>query len=254
MRKLLIFTLCGIVAIGLTGCESQKTDSKKNSEKQNVEDKKESGKTVTVTDEMEKLLDSVSIPIYSSYESYYYTNDKITVDDMDNQVKLLIGVNNYLSNKNDGEFLTSMTKDKMKKELEKIFGQNVNYTDENISAGACYGFTSTYDNGIYTFNGGCGGLFIPYYEKQITKAIEYDDKLELFVQAIYVNYDTDEYDGNNDSTFKYVLFDADKKTKIDTISGDNQPNVSNYKDQLSTYKFTFNKDNNNYYFYSVEKN
>lgn len=252
MRKLLIFTLCGIVAIGLTGCGAQTKDSKKNSEKQNVEVKKETGKTVAVTNDMEKLLDNVSIPILSSYESYYYTNDKITVDDMDNQVKLLIGVNNYLSNNND-TLKASMTKDEMEIELEKIFGENVSYTDESISAGACYGFTSDYSNNVYTFNGGCGGLFIPYYEKQITKAIEYDEKLELFVQAMYVNYDNDDYDGN-DSTLKYVLFDADQKTKIDTIAGDNQPNINNYKDQLSTYKFTFNKDNNNYYFSSVEKN
>lgn len=250
MKQKLVILLCIISIIGLTGCTSTKTsENKKTSNDQNLENKNK-GKEINVTKEMYDLINKTTPPQDSSYETYFYTNDKVTVESMDNQLKLLLGASNY---NREIPNQISMTKENMEFQLKDIFGPNINYTDESFSAGSCYGNIAEYNNNYYRFEGGCGGMYMPYYKNKITKAISYDDRLELFVQALYFSYDMDQFDGMNESSLKLNLFDADQKKKIDTISNTEDDVISNYQDQLTTYKYTFLKEKDHYYFTSVEK-
>lgn len=224
-----------------------------------TEEQKETNKELDVTSsEVTDLMDKISISDMSmDLVGYFYSSDKITVDTMDNNIKLVIGLQtSYKKN----EALTELTKEQMATNIKSVFGKNTTYTDKDVTGGACYGSSAKYNSSsnTYTLDGGCGGTGPEraYYEK-VTKAIKTSNTIEVYQQAIYTVPD-ENGDMNDFDNISVTIYTPDKKTKIATstvgeVDNKKEALIDTYKDTLPTYKFTFNKEDNNYVFYSVEK-
>lgn len=220
---------------------NQNTDSN-NSDNEFVE--------LSTTDEIvNKLMENVKTPTMLShnikdgyYYVYFYLKDKITIETMDNQMKLLLGFQKL-------NFPNKVTSETLKNALTEIFGKNISYFDEEMNIYVCPKYE--YNNNIYTAYSGCGGAFFPKYDKKIVKSLKYNNKIEIYEQVIYIKY---KFINNEREPSMIELYNADTETKLGETSIDsNQDNFEIYKDKLSTYKYTFNLEDGNYYFYSVEK-
>lgn len=207
------------------------------------------------SEEVQNLIEGIKVSdISTDLTGYYYLHDNITKDTLDNQIKLIVGLQK--SYRQD-ESITAISKTQMTTNIQSVFGKDMTYQDENIDA-ACYGTAANYNsqNQTYELVGGCGGMFIPYYRSKVVSAIRTEDSIIIDEKAIYADFNTDSWDGESEVPME--LYTPDQKTRITdttdaTYSGHEDEFIDQYQDQLPTYRYTFKLEDGNYYFDSVEK-
>ena len=171
----------------------------------------------------------------------------------------------------------TVTSSALKKSISNIFGNDINYTDSSFSpvdVSTFHGYSAytgemgivNYSNNLYTanvFQGGGGD--VPFIHNELQKAIKYNDKIELYVNPVFV--DSEYIDENNFNYTLYKNFDFDTETFIEPIteilssdyyntetnSMSNQT-VANLANRLDTYVFTFKLDSANGTYYLAEFN
>ena len=169
----------------------------------------------------------------------------------------------------------TVTSDILKKSITNIFGNSVNYTDgsfQPVDVPTFYEYLSHPDqmgiveysqnDNLYTENmyqG--GGRDLPFIHTELQKAIKYDDKIDIYVNPVFIDI---EYSDYYDNYILYKSFNFDTNTfeeSISIVSSDDYSKavissmsnrvVSNISNKLNTYVFTFNLDSTtgNYYLY-----
>lgn len=232
----------------------------------NIE-KKEDNKTVDLESEKEELV--VDDSVYSlmntivggKYEEgfnnaidkrYNYDFNEVEskkVSNFDNDMLSSIiyyyALNNgYLKQSNN---TYTISEDNVKKIYLKIFGSNLEYKviKENTTCP-----TLTYDSNkkIYTYNTDCGtNTDITKYNK-IIDVDEDDDALKVTEEVAYYTSELEK-----DNVFITYQDAINKTNSIGTISESTEVQIQNLKDYISKYRYTFKKENDKYYLYSVER-
>ena len=200
-----------------------------------------------------------------------YENAGSTIDTFSNEFKLLVAWNNLAVDIDfDDERVKDLGKEDCKVTIEKedleesmkeIFGSNVKYIDESFDNTDDEPFSQfnptktgmvTYSNGSYTANfieG--GGMGYPFIDEYVVNGIKYSDRVEIFVKTAFVRYEGQV--GYDDFIIYKDYEDGEMKNKIDTISVSNGEDFvvsEDIKNNLNTFKYTFNLDNTTgeYYF------
>ena len=222
-----------------------------------VEDIIKTKEELNVTDDLVvNLINNLTnITNYSGNDffGYLYQKDMYELKDLSNQFKLNVAMA-YLIDDNDYDYedvynnKTTISISQIEEYAKKIFGENVSLNYEDIK-GSCEAWWWTYDktNQLYKNpSTGCGGAFLPQYYKKTTKAIKYDDKIEIIEKVAYSEY-TD-----TDIPIKTIYTSMNKNQELIKLENNEDFNINNYLDKLDSYKYTFKKEGDNYYFYSVE--
>jgi hypothetical protein len=203
------------------------------------------------------------IPHSNESYGYFYKKDSYTVDEISNQVKLYLAIYSLKNDSWDNVDITEkieLNEADVELAFKKLFGSTATYQNESLTGDGCAynGFKYDENQKKYSQNGlGCGGIYLSKYITKVISAKKYNYRLEITEKVAYVS------DGQDVCDF-YVY-----KTMEDAASNDNKLGnyvindynnyeadlISNYSDQLYSYKYTFKYDseNDNYYFYSVEK-
>ena len=192
-----------------------------------------------------------------------YEKDITLSTDLNNAVILELAMYQYTINESPfdnldwgGKGSITVASNKIKNYVTDIFGENFVYKNADIPDMCFSGVHGLYDsnNDVYIFSRpehGCGGMFLPYIESKIIQIKKYNDRIEITERIAYLEYLTYE-DGstpnqlvyNNPTDKRYV--GADPTTSSVDI-------FDKYSDKLTSYKWTFKKNESNYYFDKIEK-
>lgn len=184
---------------------------------------------------------------------YYKKN--YTVNTMPDGLKIYLGIMQYKDSRN---FATSstiiLTKEEVRKGVEKVFGPDVKYKDTSYGTKACIGaydaFSYDAATGNYTIKpekcncdaSKTGEIFMkPISTKETDTSIVVTEKILIAVPT----YDEE----RKKVIFKiFNTFDFKKEP----LGSEETYRFSDYEEKLSSYQFTFKKHKNgNYYFNSV---
>ena len=198
-----------------------------------------------------------------NYTGYFYANDSINVNTMSNKVKIVMAIHalgdynyiydTYTVDTSAVDTTVSIPEEDIKESYYKIFGSSVEFKTESLDGNDCGLTAFTYDSGSKVYKesvNGCGGTALPYYETKIIKAVKYSDRIEITEKVVYVEL---EWDESSSETYQFVYTNKDKTNKLATVSSNEEISIDDYLDRLDSYKYTFKKDGDNYYFYSSEK-
>jgi len=173
-----------------------------------------------------------------------------------------------------GEYKRTATQEEMGKCIKRIFGENIEYTNEtfnNIEVQTFHGYEESqgevnYNNEIYTANyleGGGGD--VPFIHQQIEKALKYDSKIEIYVKTAFIDAKyvetANEYDYIIYKEFKQNEFN-DKVAEIDDLTFmeaytekikelsdlKNNTQIEKISSELNTYVYIFKLDEDGQYY------
>ena len=223
----------------LTGCEESNNNEVQ--ERKNILD---DGVTITYTytdmlgeEIVDELLSNIRMPIGSKDEALFYKKD-LTYKDIPNKDRLLLGAKNY---KDENPDATTMTSKEMKKEVQKIFTDEVEIKNKSVTDNDCEGANLIWKDDKYELPNGCEEPSGQYMRLTITADDVNKKAIEIAEKVAYV-----EIDGNEKVIYKYKggkeikRVDIDQEIDLSQISG------------LVIVKYTFIKYKDQYYFYSSE--
>lgn len=211
-----------------------------------------------LTEKGNELLNQLQLNIIHSCSpttvaGIYYKKDYM-VKNMPDGLKIYLGIMQYKDSRN---FATSetiiLTKEEVRKGVEKVFGPDVTYKDTSYGKKACNGgfdaFSYDPSTGNYTMkiekcdcDASKGEI--------IAKPIKTEEKNNEIVITEKILVVVPTYDAEKEkSTFKlFNTFDFTKEP-LGTVE---KYSFSDYEAKLKSYQFTFKKHKDgNYYFYSV---
>lgn len=152
-----------------------------------------------------------------------------------------------------------VTKEEMAQSISNIFGSKINYTDASFTTvdvekfhgyRGTFGDTVNYSNNTYSielFQGGGGPA--PFIYEQVTKALKYDNKIEVYVKTGFVDFEyVESSDSFNEILYKNFDF-ALNKFEYQVSKMPETKNLPELTDEFDTYVYTFdlNSSSGNYY-------
>ena len=181
---------------------------------------------------------------YIDNNLYFYKNDSMLVSKANKEI--LMNILFYKLERMDMLNVGYISESTVKKEFNNIFGNNVLYSkidnfiynDYQISYSENY---SKNNEPSFYFDKTDSNSTNIGYVSEIVSVFKYDDRIEITEVVAFIN---------DNGTYS----DSDYKNKIsDDIL--NKENILSEVQKLNKYKYTFNynKTDDNYYFYSYEK-
>ncbi len=193
-----------------------------------------------------------------NYMGYFYESPGKTVESISDEVKVYMGLSLVDSKKYLEKDNVEIPKRIVKKNIEKIFGKDVTYKDTSLGRdGMCYlslaNFNEKKNNYEVKNYNKCNGTYQPYYGSSIESASRYSNRIEIVEKAYYGEYD--KVDGK---MVLNVYKNAEEKkdnlvVTLDAKDLDEKAIVQDFKDMLSSYKYTFYLEKGEYYLHSVER-
>ncbi len=189
--------------------------------------------------EARKLISKVSYPLAMNDEFpfnnliYYYRNDKITVDDLSDEEKLLIVIQAEIKNADCGQDSCFISKDIVNTIYKNLFGKNEEIKEiDNSYITIANNYYEIDKSFIKTTS---GNVFINVFD-----ALYNDKELKIYTKVAF------EFNGNlyRDSALNKLI---EEKT---TCKEDGD--LEKY-DNLITYVYTFKREDNNFIFEKIEK-
>lgn len=249
-------------------------DNKNNSDN-NVQDNSEKQDNNTNSDEpLELTVEDLSlanslIDNFNILKSHFgiinsfgkiYKNGVTLSSDIDNDLILNLGLYKYVRNNDPFENLSYVGNDSVvisaeniNESIISIFGNNIHYENADIVPSCMIQASGKYDSSsdtyIFTKSKGCGGALVPSLQSKIVDVKKYNDYLEITEKIYYIMYDV------VDSNRYMLIYDnpTDKNLIVRLPEQDSSVIFDTYLDKLDSYKYTFKKENANYYFEKLEK-
>lgn len=279
--KIVLIVILILIVLGMSGyLVYDKFIKEEPKETEKKEEIKKEGPKVTSLDvtsvEVTSLYNNVDVfgKLFDSedYYAYLYRTDSLNAGDMPDDVISLAGLTNALkecestcvTEMNDGGTKTSVPRTLVSNHVKKVFG-DIEYQDTSIKRLDCgkksityNGNTQAYENIAY----GCGygGDTINKLETKIIKAEKTDKEINIYVKVAFESFVFE--DGNDVSTvgsnsYNLIYSDYMKQNQVAKIVDSDESAKTNlfntYSDKLPTYKLTFTKTEENYYFTKVKK-
>ncbi len=194
---------------------------------------------------------------YSHIEYQLYSKDKVTSSDLATSYRDSLVLSYML---NVEHIYNNFTKEELDNTSKRLFGKSLYNTAPDTISGNCKtykytenpGGTSTYLDQVV---GGCGGAGYLYSDK-ITKTESDENHIYVYQKVAFLTIADPSSSEYKESIYKTINYKEDGKYEyeelIDTVNGSIK--IDDYLDKLNEYKFTFtyDNDNNTYYFESVE--
>ena len=207
-----------------------------------------------------------------SYYGYFYSQDYMDFNTMSDDAKILIGITQTSDFTND--FLDStyeaitpdektidviiLSKEEIQNGINRFFGPNTTVTDTDLKDAeydycgfSRFRFDST--RNVYMSDPiSCQAFPLPYIDTKIVKAYEYGNIIELTIKVAYIKYEVK----NDDNIIKYIYKTNSDSKYIEkhNLLTDNSYNIDKILNKLDSFKFTFNLNSDNYYYFTkVEK-
>lgn len=175
------------------------------------------------------LVEKIKIEDKSVFELF---DSKTTIKNISNDLKLKIAYKNLEKNaKEEDKKMISFTKDSLKESAESIFGRNIELEDDMFD----------YGNIKFMFY---NDTYIGLKEESTATGFTYEivDAAELEDTLIFKVLVAKELEGS-----LYNLEDEMLETKYD------DQELSDYKEKIKSFKITFEKTDEDYYFSSIEE-
>lgn len=187
------------------------------------------------------------------YFGYLYQNEKISQTEIDNQVKIYMAIRKVLTEAKTTDYTKKIEikESEVTSALKQLFGQNVTFKHESLTGNTCSYTKFEYDEDKKLYIQNPEDLDDCNYSNdtilsKITEEKTLADSIEIYEKVAYV---VNSYNFETKQAIYNIYTDMTKQTKIASA---NEYSIDNYLEQLNTYKYTFEKDNNNYYLKSVE--
>lgn len=187
------------------------------------------------------LLDYMKLDLpYENSNIYYLYNGNYNQSNIKDTIKLNLAYK-FIDNKNETDYNYTIYEDDMKNAYIKLFGNLDNYNPTSFNVG-CMQFYYNNIEGVYSsYKFDCESNNSLKIKEEIKDMYEEND--QIIIETVMGVYDI-----NNKYLFNYSnLYLSIVNDFNDDMS------VLNYEDKLNTYKYTFNKNGENYYFESIEK-
>ena len=188
------------------------------------------------------LLDNMKLDLsYDNPNVYYLYSGKFDRTNIKDTIKLNL-VYKFVDNKNETDYDYTIKEDDMKNAYIKLFGSLDNYNPTSFTVGCMQFYYNNVEN-IYTaYKFNCDSTNSLQIKEEIKDMYEDNDK--IIIETVMGVYDQ-----NN-----HYLFNFSNLYSSVAIDFDESKSVLDYEDKLNTYKYIFNKNNDSYYFDSIEKN
>lgn len=190
----------------------------------------------------------------NNYYAYYYKNDKITFNELDNVVKTYLTIHS-IDYKNAPVDLNKncyqVKSNDLKIAYEKIFNQNnfkLDNTVNNPKLEINNEDICIYDTNTSDYNYTLDTLFV--------NAAYQDNELLIYERVAFIKLDDNNLEFYSDYDMKNLIYKANRsETELSFLNNLNI--VSNvlirYQEKFNIYKYTFEKNNEHYYFKSINK-
>ena len=189
------------------------------------------------------------------YYGYFFQNDELSADDMDNQVKIYMAIRKIVAD-NPNTYLNTDKKleinaSDVEKALTTLFGKEVEYKHVSLNGNACSYTDFKYDkeSKLYTqMPSDCPDAARNSIYTELVSTNEGEDKIVINEKVAIINFD---YNLEAKKTYYYVYRDLEATDLIATVEN---YGIDSCRDSIPTYQFTFLKDkeSGNYYFDKVE--
>ena len=187
------------------------------------------------------LLDTMKLDLsYDNSNIYYLYTGNFDQTNIKDTIKLNLAYQ-YVDNKNETDYNYTIYEDDMKNAYIKVFGNLDNYNPSSFTVGCMQFYYNSYDH-IYTAYKFYCDSSNPLHIKEEIKDM-YEENGKIIIETVM-----GVYKDNSGYLFKY-----DNLYSAVTIDYDSNKSVLDYEDKLNTYKYTFYKNNDNYYFEKIEK-
>ena len=223
---------------------------------------------IVSTDDEEKAIDVNSSIVKNAYakvegagETLY---EYINKNDLPNKVKLVLGYHNLkeesLKSYSDEEFQKTgnsyyFSTEVLKNSIADVLGNEVEFYNEDFSAyriGLSETLKYNEKQSRYDTNFEFGGDS-DYFKEIVVYASTQGDYLNIYVKPVFFKLEFDKYGSDANNYDAYSGYNYSNNEFINKI----QEKVSNIDDvdnsKLDTYKYTFLKIGDNYYFDSLQK-
>jgi hypothetical protein len=213
-----------------------------------------------VTSLMDRIHSLNNIWVGDELYGYFYKKDSYTVDEISNQVKLYLSIYSFteqINEANSEDEYFQLNEEDVEKAFKQFFGPTATYQNESLTAPADCKFVFNYDDikKLYTQDIiYCGGVYFDKVSTKLISAKKYTDRIEITEKMANI---VSRFDDGELILEVHNTMSSDSSSKLFEYANDDASDVSDKfeSDQLYSYKYTFKYDseNDNYYFYSVEK-
>lgn len=186
---------------------------------------------------------------FSNFYGYIYSAKAIKASTFDKDAALFACVYPYLDESMNVSYVANNT---VRTNFKAIFGSEVEYKPNNISAGT--GYDIKYDPTLKYFSYqriGIGGYFYPTFVTYNESCTVSDEKIEVVKRVGFIEY-------SDDHTKVNIYADKNKTKPVGVLSvTDGSFNKAEIKDKylssLSQYKYTFVNEKNSFVFEMIER-
>ncbi len=202
-------------------------------------------------------------------ERYFYENQKVTINDISDNQKLLLAFNqipeneiiNDVKQSDDGSYkenIKIIDISSLDKAMKKVFGDSIKYSKNDFMPTQCDMYKYDEKEKKYiAVEGGCGGLLENWIENKYYDYVINGDKIIIYEKFAFVDVARLIYGDGSDTNFEPsgIYKDIQKTRPIKELHATDSTDdidITEYYDKLSMVKYTFKKDKGNYYFYSSE--
>lgn len=218
-------------SIGLKEVKNNNNDKVDNTNSTTIEE----GSLDITSEQILTLYNKVSNTKSKDYNNYYFMQDKLLVENMDNKFRLLLAFNSI----NDTQ--QGLTNDKMKEAYANIFG-DLEYKAESFDSN-CIEYTYDDKTLMYTASSsttcssGCNSK-----QEEILSAYQYADRIEITTVVAFIN--TCELKYYKDYKYSNTVLEGVEYSK---------GILNNNKDKFDRYIYTFTLKDGKYIFTGVAK-
>lgn len=186
------------------------------------------------------LLDNMklSLPMDNS-NIYYLFNENYNITNIKDTIKLNLAYK-FVENKSENEYSYIISEDEMKKAYFKFFGTNDNYNPVSFTVDCMQYYYNEYEKIFVAYKFTCDSSN-PFHIKQEIKDM-YEENGNIIIETVMGVYNDYNYLFNYMNLYNAIATDFDGSKSI-----------LDYEVNLNTYKYTFKKLDNDYYFDSIEK-
>lgn len=188
-----------------------------------------------------------SLFVGTDYENIYYRQDRIIIDEMDENFKKILSFvtlnENLIKQEQSKSIINS---DDLKNQYNKIFGNLTDYKDETFNYNCPATIEYNKKSNQYEYENACGYSLSSGYVSKLTEAKKYEDRIEIYETVAFYLLD----DNTNEVSY---FTTSDYSEYLVVLKNEETFTIEDYVDKLDIYKYTFMRDKDTYHFTKVEK-
>lgn len=202
-----------------------------------------------------ELVQSLYKTVNPSDDAYVLSKFYEKPEEFENEYILTTAIKMYIDSQN-GENVETIPRKDIEENIYKLFGKDIKFKHDTVYVmfGSYCMFRYDDTKKLYILVGGCDGSINHLFYRKVVAAEETQKELIIYEKLIYVNYEWDDIA----LEYGYVTIYNNTNDKKIIKTYDHNPReplgitIDDYLNDASTYKYIFEKDNNNYIFKKIQ--